>query len=146
MTDNSHAFWTEVTVRVRRDASEVAAELLQDLTGRGVTLEPPIQALGPDEGYVLDEAAPETLRAYIHGPVSDAQRSDLLDALRAEVGDAFEGDAEWGTIREEDWAETWKEHYDIEKVGRVVIRPAWKDYTPLPGETVVSLDLSLIHI
>jgi len=139
-TVNHEPFWTELTVRVRRDASEVAAELLQDLTGRGVTIEPPIQALGPDEGYVLDETAPETLRAYLHGTVSDAQRSDLLQALRAEVGDALEGDAAWDTIREEDWAETWKEHYDIEKVGRVVIRPAWKDYTPLPGETVVSLD------
>ena len=137
---NQESFWTELTVRVRRDASEVAAELLHDLTGRGVTIEPPIQALGPDEGYVLDEAAPENLRAYIHGPVSDAQRADLLEALRTEVGDALDGDPDWGTIREEDWAETWKEHYDIEKVGRVVIRPAWKDYTPLPGETVVSLD------
>ena len=134
------AFWTEITARVHREASEAAAELLQDLTGRGVTIEPPIQALGPDEGYVLDEAAPETLHAYIHGPVSESQRRELVDALRDVAGDAYVGDIEYGTIREEDWAETWKEHYDIEKVGRVVIRPAWKDYTALPGEIVVSLD------
>ncbi len=137
---NQESFWTEITARVHRDASEVAAELLQDLTGRGVTIEPPIQALGPDEGYVLDEAAPETLRAYIHGPVPESQRAELLAGLRDVAGDAFVGELEYGTIREEDWAETWKEHYDIEKVGRVVIRPAWKDYTAQPGEIVVNLD------
>jgi ribosomal protein L11 methyltransferase len=136
----SNAFWTEITARVRREASETAAEVLQDLTGRGITIEPPIQALGPDEGYVLDDTAPETLRAYLHGPVSDGRRAELVTALKDAVGDALAGDLEWGTIREEDWAETWKEHYDIERVGRVVVRPAWKEYEAQPGEIVVSLD------
>jgi ribosomal protein L11 methyltransferase len=121
-------------------ASESVAELLQDMTGNGVTIEPPIVALGPDEGYTLDESAPLTLRAYIQGEVTPPQRSDLLHALRETGGDSIADEPAWSTVRDEDWAETWKEHYDIEKVGAVVVRPAWREYTSQPGETVISLD------
>ena len=43
-------------------------------------------------------------------------------------------------MKEEDWAEAWKEHYDIEHVGKVVVRPAWLEYTPSDEEVVISLD------
>jgi ribosomal protein L11 methyltransferase len=134
------AFWTELIVRVLPGASEAVAELLQDLTGNGVTIEPPIVALGPDEGYTLDESAPLTLRAYVRGEVADAGRRDLIDELRAVAAGSIAGEPAWSTVRDEDWAETWKEHYDIEKVGAVVVRPAWREYTALAGETVISLD------
>jgi ribosomal protein L11 methyltransferase len=54
--------------------------------------------------------------------------------------DAVVGRLGWRTLREEDWAEAWKAHYDIEHVGQVVIRPAWRDYAAKDGEVVVSLD------
>src|SRR5207247_6865053 len=50
------------------------------------------------------------------------------------------GPLRWHTIREEDWAESWKQHYDIERLGRIVIRPAWRPYTLGPGELLVALD------
>lgn len=120
-------------------ACEAVAELLQDLTGSGVTIEPPIKALGPDEGYTLDEAAPQTLRAYVYGEVPASRRAGLRRHLRPFL-QAIEGRLSWRTIREEDWAEAWKTYYDIEHVGRVVIRPAWKEYAAEPGELIVSLD------
>jgi ribosomal protein L11 methyltransferase len=133
--------WTEVSVRVLPDATEAVADLLQELSGAGVTIEPPIEALGPDEGYSLDEAAPVTLRAYFYGPVAISQRARLRRRLRASgLANATAGRLRWRAIQEEDWAEAWKSHYEIERVGNVVIRPAWRDYAPLPGEAVVSLD------
>src|SRR5690606_30366452 len=59
---------------------------------------------------------------------------------QAGLADALRGEPAWGTVREEDWAEAWKAHYDIEKVGRVVVRPLWREYTPQPGDVVISLD------
>ena len=53
---------------------------------------------------------------------------------------AIVGTLRWRTLREEDWAESWKQHYDIERVGRIVIRPAWREYEPREGEIVVALD------
>jgi len=133
--------WTELSLRVRPEAGELAADLLQEITERGVTIEPPIEALGPDEGYTLDESAPLRLIAYFEGSLSDAQRDEVRRRFAdAGLDDAVVGGLVWGTIREEDWAETWKEHYDIERVGRLVVRPAWREYTAAPGEVMISLD------
>ena len=137
----ANSIWTELSLRVLPAAAEPVAELLQAITGAGVAIEPPIKALGPDEGYLLDEAAPLTLRAYLYGPVASARRDGIRRRLRrAGLTDSVVGPLAWGTIREEDWAEAWKAHYDIERVGRVVVRPAWREYEAAAGEVVVSLD------
>lgn len=134
-------FWTELSLRVRPEASESLAEMLQELTGSGVVIEPAIEALGPDEGFVLDVDAPVVLRAYVRGVVEPDQRRILARRLRRRGDpDVVIGRVIWRTIREEDWAEAWKAHYDVEHVGRVVIRPAWREYQAREGEVVVSLD------
>ena len=133
--------WTELALRVRPEACEAVADLVQELSGRGVTIEPQIDALGPDEGYTLDESAPLRLLGYWPGELSEAERSAVMGELRAaELETAVVGAPAWSTIREEDWAETWKEHYDIERVGQLVVRPAWREYSAAPGEVVISLD------
>src|SRR4051812_24513818 len=112
MTNKPDAFWTELSLHVDPAASEDVAELLQDATGSGVTIEPPIEALGPDEGYTLDEGAPLILRAYLYGPVDANGRSAMRRRIaRAGLSAAIRGRIEWRTIREEDWATAWKEHY-----------------------------------
>ena len=141
MSDDVEAVWTEVSLSVRPAAAEPVSELLQELTGTGVAIEPPIRSLGPDEGYVLDETAPLVLRAYLYGPVERKRRMRLRRRLSAAgYGAALAGRLRWRTIREEDWAEAWKEHYEVERVGRIVIRPAWREYEAREGEVVVGLD------
>src|ERR1700750_62443 len=109
------AFWTELSLRVAQSATADVADLLQQATGSGVTIEPPIEALGPDEGYILDTTAPYTLRAYLYRAVSPEKRQALQDEIRdAGLADAVTGDHVWTTLREEDWAEAWKEHYFVE--------------------------------
>lgn len=138
---SSEGGWTELSLRVRPESGEAVADLLQEITGRGVLIEPPIEALGPDEGYTLDETAPLRLVGYFQGALSDAERDDAMRVIAdAGLSEALADEPVWGTIREEDWAETWKEHYDIERVGRLVVRPAWREYTAAEGEVVISLD------
>ena len=133
--------WTELAVRVRPEASEAVADLLQELTGAGVAIEPPIEALGPDEGYTLDLESPLILRAYLYGPLTPQERDEIERELSSsDTAGAVVGEPEWATVQEEDWAEAWKQHYDIERVGRIVIRPAWREYEAGAGEIVVSLD------
>jgi ribosomal protein L11 methyltransferase len=44
-------------------------------------------------------------------------------------------------LSETDWAEAWKTHYDVLRVGRrLVIKPTWRDYDPLPDDLIIELD------
>ena len=44
-------------------------------------------------------------------------------------------------VQEEDWAEAWKEHFPVLRVGRrIVIRPTWREHDATPDEVVISLD------
>jgi ribosomal protein L11 methyltransferase len=44
-------------------------------------------------------------------------------------------------LSETDWAEAWKTHYDVLRVGRrLVIKPTWRDYDPLPSDLIIELD------
>src|SRR4030042_1742282 len=44
-------------------------------------------------------------------------------------------------VREEDWAEAWKRHFHIERVGRrLVVSPRWREGHPRPGAIVIRLD------
>lgn len=137
----AEGFWTEVSLQVAPEACDAVSDLLQTITGNGVTIEPPIEALGPDEGYVLDERSPLTLRGYIYSAVPPSRRASVRRRLvSAGYGPAISTPLKWRTIREEDWAEAWKEHYHVEHSGRIAVRPAWREYTPKRGEVVVSLD------
>ncbi len=43
-------------------------------------------------------------------------------------------------MREEDWAESWKQYYKPIHLGRVTIVPAWEPYTAKEGEVIVRMD------
>lgn len=43
-------------------------------------------------------------------------------------------------VREEDWAESWKQYYQPIPLGRVTIVPAWQTYTARPDEVIVRMD------
>jgi ribosomal protein L11 methyltransferase len=43
-------------------------------------------------------------------------------------------------VKEEDWAESWKQYYKPIHLGRVTIVPAWEDYTAADGEVIVRMD------
>jgi ribosomal protein L11 methyltransferase len=142
LTPNASApYWTEVRLRARPDAVEALASFLQDRLGSGVTIEPPIRAFGPDEGYEIDESAPVLLKGYVEGSFPGTERRALRRSIEsAGLAEALAAPVRYAVVRQEDWAETWKEHYQVERLGRIVIRPAWRGFEPLPGDVVVSLD------
>ncbi len=43
-------------------------------------------------------------------------------------------------MREEDWAESWKQYYKPIHLGRVTIVPAWESYDAAPNEVIVRMD------
>ena len=43
-------------------------------------------------------------------------------------------------MREEDWAESWKQYYKPVHLGKITVVPAWEDYTPSDDEVIIKMD------
>jgi len=72
---------------------------------------------------------------------------DVLEIIRTRISEigAFlpvgKGLTEHRYVVDDDWANSWKQYYEILKISpRVVICPSWEDYAPKENEVVVSLD------
>jgi ribosomal protein L11 methyltransferase len=51
------------------------------------------------------------------------------------------GELETRLIHEEDWADAWKSHFPVLRIGRrLVIRPTWREHQPAPDDVVLALD------
>lgn len=80
----------------------------------------------------------------------DSQGADMLSALRSEMSALGERDenkafgrlaVELANVREEDWANNWKQYFKPLTVGeRLVIKPSWEEYDPTDGRTVLEID------
>jgi ribosomal protein L11 methyltransferase len=48
---------------------------------------------------------------------------------------------EFRAVAEEQWANAWKEHYHVTRIGeRFVIKPSWREHAARPGDVVIELD------
>lgn len=73
---------------------------------------------------------------------------EALDILGKELANCLQFFGEAGTLcpkfrflEERDWAEAYKRHYDILRLGRhIVVCPSWKEAQLEPGERLISLD------
>lgn len=100
------------------------------------------------EGLVAlpTEGAPATIRAYV--PAFDLAAAEAaIEETRTRLGHltAFGlrpiGELRVRTVHEEDWAEAWKAHFPVMRLGRrIVIKPTWREFEPGPADVVVALD------
>ena len=95
-------------------------------------------------GELVDEsilaADRDTVRVSLFVPEEKhlSEYTSFLTERFAALGIAatlsFEG------MREEDWAEAWKQYYKPIPLGRVTVVPAWEEYTASEGEILVRMD------
>ena len=132
--------YLELTVAVRPDAAEAAADLLRRHVPAGVSIEPPYRATDEEGGVALDARAPVRLRAWLPaGREANAAVALLRRDLRALRGIVRPLRAR--TVSDASWADAWKRHFRTLRVGRaIVVRPSWRRYTKKRGEIVVDLD------
>jgi ribosomal protein L11 methyltransferase len=94
----------------------------------------------------VDPARPATVRGYV--PARDATTAEAAAATVAEAlghlqafGLGAIGDLRTRIVHEADWAEAWKAHFPVLRVGRrLVIRPTWRRHAPRADDIVVALD------
>ena len=135
--------WLELSVRAVPEAVEPITELFAAYGyNQGVVIEETVKP-GPDGGASVDPTAPVMIRTYISA--TDHTATAQLEKLRE--GLFYLGrllpieELQVTERREEDWANAWKEFYQVHRVGRrTVIKPPWQDYTPQPDDIIIEID------
>jgi ribosomal protein L11 methyltransferase len=135
--------WVELSVAVDSEAVEPVTELMSRYAyGQGVAVYEQYKQDPDGDNLATDPSRPVTVVAYL--PVNAETEPQIrrieegLWHLRhlGEIGELARADRP-----EEDWANAWKEHFQVLRIGeRFVIRPTWREYEPLEGDLVIDLD------
>jgi ribosomal protein L11 methyltransferase len=132
--------WLEVTVPAAPDDVEAVADVLRRYSPGGVSIEEPLRSQG--DSVAIDPGQPALVKAYLRRDecLPSRRRALRRDLSRLALDVALPRlRGRW--VREEDWAESWKRHFQIERVGRrLIVSPRWREYHPRPDEIVIRLD------
>ena len=145
--------WAEVSVDTSHEATDLVAEILQELGAAGVVIEDPallneyIRSGLWDYTDLKESEETEVVRVKAYWALDEELEgklqnlSERLASLAQHGIDKGAGAVSWKAVADEDWAETWKEFFHTEKIGaRTVIKPTWEEYEAKAGELVVELD------
>jgi ribosomal protein L11 methyltransferase len=135
--------WLELSVDADYEAAEAIAEIFARYGyGNGVVLEPAWQSGDDGPEFHYDPGRPVTLRTYIPGDSNVTETRQHLEAALWHLGRLRPiGELRIRSLEEEDWANTWKKHYHVQRVGRrTVIVPSWLEHAAGPDDVVLHLD------
>lgn len=138
--------WVELSVAADIEAVEAVSEILTRFAPGGTSVEPGFALTDEGLGAIVDPTKPAIVRAYLPGR-ERAEVEAAIGAAETALGHlgAFGlrpiGELQTRLVREEDWAEAWKSHFPVLRIGRrMVIRPTWRRHRALPDDVVLSLD------
>lgn len=131
--------WFEITARVPPAEVEAVAAAMRDVAPGGITVEEPVDILGPELGFRVRPNDFVFVRAYVpSGELGAVLTEDLRRAMQ-ENHPSVELTAK--ALYEQDWAVSWREFFGpVEFGGRLRIVPTWVDEQPDPGRLVIRLD------
>lgn len=138
--------WLELSVAADHEAVEAVSEILARAAPGGTSVEPAFELVEEGLAARVDFARPAMVRAHL--PILDtgAVRAAVVRADR-ELGhlQAFGmrpiGDLAAAVVLEADWANAWKAHFPVLRIGRrIVIRPTWRRHRRQPDDVVLALD------
>ncbi len=135
--------WLELSVTADLAAVEALSALFHQYGEGGVAINQPFFTDPDGEHYGVDVLRPAQVSTYL--PDTD---DGNLRRRRIEEGlwhlSAFNlapiGELRVKSVAEDDWANAWKEHYHPLRVGRLLIKPTWRDVDLDPSAVVVEID------
>ena len=143
---SADAAWLELSVVADPEAVEVVSEILSRVAPGGTSVEPAFELVDEGLGARVDISRPATVRAAIPAADRTAARAAVRQ-VREDLGhlQAFGlrpiGDLDVRVVFESDWAEAWKRHIGVMRIGRrIVIRPSWRRHRGATDDVVVALD------
>jgi ribosomal protein L11 methyltransferase len=141
--DRANRQWIEFAVTCEAEAAEPVSELFASYGfNQGVAIEEAFTQDPDGDNFAVDPTRPVVVRTYVHTADLAPETIDTIRQALWHLGQLRSvGELEIVEREEEDWANAWKAHYSVHRVGRnVLVRAPWHDYTPAPGEVVVELD------
>jgi ribosomal protein L11 methyltransferase len=146
MIDQSNApqgNWLELSVDVDSEAVEPVAELMSRYAyGQGVAVYEQYKQDPDGDNLEPDPTRPVAVVAYLpQNAETDQQVRRIEEGLwhLRHLGEI--GELKRTERPEEDWANAWKEHFQVLRIGEhFVIRPTWREYEAQDGDLVIDLD------
>jgi ribosomal protein L11 methyltransferase len=136
--------WLELATTVEPEAVDAVAAVFGEY-GKGVSIEHSVESSRDGDVVSLPQDAPVIIKTYL--PLAHPelkQRQTILEVAIWALGKLRNvGPLSTRTLREEDWANAWKEYFFVHRVGKhTVIVPSWResDYVRRPGDLVLLLD------
>ena len=140
------AFWVEISVEADSEAVEAVSEILGRVAPTGTSVEPGFDLVDEGLGARVDPTRPAIVRAYVEANDPEVVERTVEEVTQA-IGhlQAFDlrpiGEVTTRLVDEADWAEEWKRHFPVLRVGRrLVIRPTWRRHLAAGDEVVLALD------
>jgi ribosomal protein L11 methyltransferase len=135
--------WAEISCDVPDTMVDALSEFLMQYASSGVVVEN--RSVDTFSLDTLDESPVKTVTCYL------PDDETLSVALAALAGFLHESEGTFcdytfkepriSTVREDDWANSWKVHFKPARIGkRFVIKPTWENVTPAAGDIVLELD------
>ncbi len=124
--------WIELAVTVERVVIDEVTTLFDTFT---------------ENGIIEEEVAahPEWVQLTVYGDMNDTEESletkirHILDDNHIDIKELTVK-----TVTDEDWLNSWQQYIEpIEILPNIIIKPAWKDYTPRPDDKVLEIDSEL---
>jgi ribosomal protein L11 methyltransferase len=146
LADRAGGPWLELSVEADPEAVEAVSEILSRVAPGGASVEPAFQLIDEGLGARVDPTRPAIVRAYV--PARDVAGAEAAAATAAEALGHLQafglrpiGDLRTRPVDEADWADAWKAHFPVLRIGRrIVVRPTWRDHAEQPGDVVLALD------
>jgi ribosomal protein L11 methyltransferase len=142
----THGAWLELSVAADHEAVEAVSEILARAAPGGTSVEPAFELVEEGLAARVDLVRPAMVRAHL--PILDpAAVANAVARAERDLGhlQAFGlrpiGDLSARVVHEEDWANAWKAHFPVLRVGRrIVIRPTWRRHRREPDDVILALD------
>lgn len=142
-SDTPGRIWYELSVEVDAEAVEAVSELLGRYGyNEGVVVDEPYVQEEDGDNLEIVTDRPYLIRTYVADSDYSPEYIEQLKSGLYHLGRMRHvGALTIDSLKEEDWANAWKEHFQVHHIGdRVVIRPPWHAYEPRDDEVVVELD------
>ncbi len=135
--------WLEIHIHIPSEAAEIVGAALAEAGCEGITVEErQLDTFVPPDP---DDAPGEyLLKAYFPEEDPDAllrKVEAVLERLNDHLSPPGARVTTLHSLKGEDWAEGWKQHFGAVRIGRrLVVKPSWEDVSLSPGDAVVDLD------
>lgn len=130
--------WFEITAMVPPAMVETVADVMREVAPGGVTIDEPVDILGPEMGFKVRAGEPVGVRIYL--PSSELG-AILTEELRRSMEEFPDVELIAKPIYQQDWEVSWREFFGVvDNGGRVVIVPSWIDHEVEAGQLAIRLD------